>query len=154
MKNIWSIEAKILFEKLEIPAHFKVRFLRLNDKMPRIKNFKALKNGILPQCGFIDKLKLSLLQFQKGFLISCPKIGIGIWCLEGLKSTWFGVSRIVRHVVGAIFENGLTSIIIVCCHECVWYWWPDLMILGQWGYAWCPGGDNEDDWMPPGTKMA
>ena len=41
MKNTSSIEAKILVEKLEIQAHFKVRFLRRNDKLPRIKNFKA-----------------------------------------------------------------------------------------------------------------
>ena len=43
MKNTWFIEAKILVEKLEIQAGFKVSFLRRNDEMARIKNFKALK---------------------------------------------------------------------------------------------------------------
>ena len=38
IKNTWSIEAKILVEKLEIQGHFKVRFLRRNDRMTRIKN--------------------------------------------------------------------------------------------------------------------
>ena len=60
IKNSWSIEAKILDEKLEIQAHFKVRFLRRNDKLTRIKNFKALKNqpknGILPQCADLGGL--------------------------------------------------------------------------------------------------
>ena len=39
IKNTWYIEAKILAEKLEIQAGFKVSFLRRNDEMPRIKNF-------------------------------------------------------------------------------------------------------------------
>ena len=39
IKNTWFIEAKILDQKLEIQAHFKVRFIRRNDKMPWIKNF-------------------------------------------------------------------------------------------------------------------
>ena len=45
MKNTWSIEAKILVEKLEIQAHFKVNFLRRNAEMPRIKNFRAFKSS-------------------------------------------------------------------------------------------------------------
>jgi len=39
MKNTWSIEAKILEEKLEIQANDKVRFLRRNAEMTWIKNF-------------------------------------------------------------------------------------------------------------------
>ena len=39
MKNTWSIEAKILQKNLEIQANFKVRFLRRNAEMSRIKNF-------------------------------------------------------------------------------------------------------------------
>ena len=56
MKNTWSIEHKILVEKLEIQARKKVRFLRRNDKLAQIENFKALKVnfwtkiGIIPQC--------------------------------------------------------------------------------------------------------
>ena len=45
IKNTWSIEAKILVEKLEIQAHFKVSFLRRNAEMPRIKNFRAFKSS-------------------------------------------------------------------------------------------------------------
>ena len=41
MKNTWSIEAKMLDENLEIQAHFKVRFLRRNDKLNWIKYFQA-----------------------------------------------------------------------------------------------------------------
>ena len=39
IQNTWSIEAKIFQENLEIQASFKVRFLRRNDKMTRMKNF-------------------------------------------------------------------------------------------------------------------
>ena len=41
IENIWSTKAKILQEKLKIQASFKVRFLRRNDEMLWIKNFKA-----------------------------------------------------------------------------------------------------------------
>ena len=41
MKNTWSIEATILNEKLQIEANCKVSFLRRNDKMTQIENFKA-----------------------------------------------------------------------------------------------------------------
>ena len=41
IKNTWSIEAKILEERLEIQAHFKVSFLRRNAETSRRKNFKA-----------------------------------------------------------------------------------------------------------------
>ena len=48
----------MLIEKLEIQAHFKVRFLRRNDEMTQIKNFQALKklnqNDILPKESFDD----------------------------------------------------------------------------------------------------
>ena len=58
IKNTWSIEAKILHERLEIQANFKVRFLRQNDKMTWIDNFRAFgnlsfwtKNVLWTQCG-------------------------------------------------------------------------------------------------------
>ena len=41
MKNTWSIEVKILSKVLEIQANKKVSFLRRNDKMTQIENFKA-----------------------------------------------------------------------------------------------------------------
>ena len=47
IKNTWSIEAKILYENLEIQAGFKVRFLRRNDRMARIENFEAYKVYII-----------------------------------------------------------------------------------------------------------
>ena len=43
IKNTWSIEAKILVKMLEIQAGFKVSFLRRNDEMNQIENFKAFK---------------------------------------------------------------------------------------------------------------
>ena len=39
IKNTWSIEVKILVEKLEIQANFKVRFVRRNAEMSQIDNF-------------------------------------------------------------------------------------------------------------------
>ena len=39
IQNTWSIEAKIFQEILEIQASFKVRFLRRNDEMTRLKIF-------------------------------------------------------------------------------------------------------------------
>ena len=41
MQNTWSIEDEILSKVLEIQANKKVSFLRRNDKMTRIENFKA-----------------------------------------------------------------------------------------------------------------
>ena len=41
MKNTWSIEIKILSKVPEIQANKKVSFLRRNDEMARIVNFKA-----------------------------------------------------------------------------------------------------------------
>ena len=46
IKNTWTIEAKILVEKLEIPADFKVRFIRRNDKLTWISRlFLGFKNS-------------------------------------------------------------------------------------------------------------
>ena len=41
IKNTGSIEAKILVENPKIEASLKVRFLRRNDEMTQIMNFKA-----------------------------------------------------------------------------------------------------------------
>ena len=46
IQNTWSTEAKILQIFFEVQASIKVRFLQRNDKMPRIKNFYALKMKI------------------------------------------------------------------------------------------------------------
>ena len=48
IKNTWSIEAKILIKNLEIQAGLKVSFLRRNDEMAWMYDFKAhFKVGIL-----------------------------------------------------------------------------------------------------------
>ena len=48
IKNTGSIETKILIENPKIEASLKVRFLRRNDEMTQIMNFKAFIFKIEP----------------------------------------------------------------------------------------------------------
>ena len=57
IKNTGSIEAKILIENPKIEPNSKVRFLRRNDEMTRIMNFKAF---ILEIETWISELKYYL----------------------------------------------------------------------------------------------